>query len=71
MSDGANAAGVLEQVQNARRKKKIESLKAKLSNMLDDREKAEKALADIDQSILDALTDEGLTDAASVAEVLG
>lgn len=73
MSDkpnGVTGAGLIEQVQGARRKKKIEALKGKISKKLDDREAAAKVLADIDQAILDDLTDAGLS-ADEVADVLG
>lgn len=63
-------AGLVEQVQTARRKKKIEALKGKISKKLDDREEAAKALAAIDQAILDDLTEAGLS-ADEVAAVLG
>lgn len=69
MSNELTGNGLLEQVQGARRKKKIEALKGKISKMLDDRESAEKALKDIDDSILEALQAEGLS-AEDVAEVL-
>jgi len=69
MSDQTTGNGLLEQVQGARRKKKIEALKGKISKMLDDREAAEKALADIDASIMEALQEAGLS-ADDVAEVL-
>lgn len=72
MSDnnGVTGAGLIEQVQGARRKKKIEALKGKISKKLDDREEAAKALAAIDQAILDDLTEAGLS-ADEVAAVLG
>lgn len=72
MSDQNSAvtgAGLLTQVQASRRKKKIESLKGKISKMLDDREAAEKTLADIDASILEELEGAGLS-AEDIAEVL-
>jgi len=61
--------GLLSQVQASRRKKKIESLKGKISKMLDDREAAEKVLADIDANILDELQSAGLS-AEDIAAVL-
>ena len=73
MSENNNNAvtgdGLLEQVQNARRKKKIEALKGKISKMLDDREAAAKTLTDIDASILEELENAGLS-ADDVAAVL-
>lgn len=62
-------AGLLEQVNGARRKKKIEALKGKISKMLDDREAADKVLKDIDAAILTELQDAGLS-ADDVAAVL-
>jgi hypothetical protein len=61
--------GLLAQVNASRKKKKIESLKGKISKMLDDREAAEKVLADIDATILDELQDAGLS-ADDIAAVL-
>jgi len=71
MGDGnqVTGAGLLEQVQGARKKKKIESLKGKLSKMLDDREKAESTIKDIDDAILVELESAGLS-AEDVAAVL-
>jgi len=69
MSDQVTGQGLLEQVQGARRKKKIEALKGKISKMLDDREAAAKALKDIDDAILTELQDAGLSE-ADVAAVL-
>ncbi len=68
MSD-VTGAGLLEQVQGARKKKKIEALKGKISKMLDDREKAEATLKDIDDAILAELEGAGLS-AEDVAAVL-
>lgn len=68
-NNGVTGAGLLEQVQDARKKKKIEALKGKISKMLDDREAAAKALTDIDASILEELENAGLT-AEDVAAVL-
>lgn len=68
-NNGVTGAGLLEQVQGARKKKKIESLKGKISKMLDDREAAEAALKAIDDTILEAIQEAGLS-ADDVAAVL-
>jgi len=69
MSEQFTGSSLIEQVNHSRRKKKIEALKGKISSMLDDREAAEKVLRDIDDNIIQALQDAGLS-ADDVAEVL-
>jgi hypothetical protein len=66
---GVTGAGVVQQVQNARRKKKIEALKGKLSGMFEDLEKAQASVKAIEANIVAALEEAGL-DADGIAEAL-